>query len=154
MARPPILCLASMEVDIYPKHKYQAVRLLVAKLGNRSAFAKRSGYFVDCVSPDLATLPNGWAERLVPFRTKRTGGVTGWCLEIHDLALSKLAAGRVKDLEYIHALLQAKLIRPGTLKDRIEDTFIPSGEKQTLGLRLKELSKKKPSARRHTRKQK
>jgi hypothetical protein len=30
-------------------------------------------------------LPTGWTERLIPFRTPRTGGVTAWCLDPHDL---------------------------------------------------------------------
>jgi len=41
-----------------------------------SRFFKRKGYYLDCTDPGLATLPDGWNERLIPFRTPRTGGVT------------------------------------------------------------------------------
>jgi hypothetical protein len=33
-----------------------------------------------------------------------TGGAVGWCLEAHDLAVSKLIAGRAKDLEFVAGL--------------------------------------------------
>src|SRR6059036_3860811 len=82
MRRPPLACLKSMELDLYPKHHFQAVLLINSKMGQRSRFADRAGFFVDCVDPGLATLPDGWTERLVPFRTKNTGGATGWCLEL------------------------------------------------------------------------
>src|SRR5579884_1456974 len=97
---PPKNCLVSLELDIYPKHNYQAVKLIIDKLGPRSRFSEERGFTVDCVSPDLATFPDGWTDRLVRFENKNTGGVIGWCVEIHDLAVSKLAAGRRKDLTY------------------------------------------------------
>jgi hypothetical protein len=117
--RPPRTCLVSMEVDIYPRHHPQAVGLIAARLGARSAFARENGFFVDCVTPELAAFPEGWTERLIPFRTKQTGGVTGWCVELHDVAASKLAAGREKDLVYIKALFAARLLKAKMLRERI-----------------------------------
>jgi hypothetical protein len=35
---------------------------------------------------ETAVLPDGWRDRLVPIRNQNTGGGTGLCLEIHDLA--------------------------------------------------------------------
>ena len=137
--RPPRSCLISKEVDIYPKNNYQAVALLISKLGRRSSFAKRNSFFVDVVTPDLITVPDGWTERLVRFCTRNTGGVTGWCLEIHDLAVSKLAAGRDKDLKYIRTLLRHELLRSGTLENRIEDTPATPAGKQAMRARLTEL---------------
>ena len=40
-------------------------------------------------------LPSGWRDRLVPLRNPNTRGATGWCLEVHDLAIAKVA-GREK----------------------------------------------------------
>jgi hypothetical protein len=119
VAAPPKSCLVSMEVDLYPRRHPQAAVLLAAELGARSAFFKKHGFFVDCVTPDLAAFPEGWSDRLMPFCTRRTGGVTGWCVELHDVAASKLSAGREKDLRYVAALLKAGLIKPGVLKKRI-----------------------------------
>ncbi|MEK6778804.1 MAG: DUF6036 family nucleotidyltransferase, partial [Candidatus Deferrimicrobiota bacterium] len=50
-------------------------------------------------------LPKGWEKRLVPVRSADTGGATGWCLELHDLVLSKYAAGREKDLRFNEELI-------------------------------------------------
>ena len=61
LEKPPRACLISAEVDIYPKNHYQAVPLIIGKFGKGSDFATRSPYYVDCVSPDLSTLPDGWS---------------------------------------------------------------------------------------------
>lgn len=119
VTRPPKACLASQELDLYPRNHPQALPMIVSALGRRSSFSRENGFFVDCVSPDLAAFPEGWTERLTPFRTRRTGGVTGWCVELHDVAASKLAAAREKDLNYVRALLGAKLLRPLVLENRI-----------------------------------
>ena len=137
--KPPAACLSSAEVDVYPRTHYQAVLLIQNKLGKTSAFAARSPYYVDCVSPDLATLPDGWTERLVPFKTKNTGGVTGWCLELHDLTLAKLAAGRPKDLRYIRALLRHKLVRPEIIESRLDDMPTTPTGKKTMRADLRKL---------------
>ena len=81
--------------------------------------SKREGFFVDCVTPELAALPEGWTDRLIPFCSRKTGGATGWCLELYDLAASKLAAGRKKDLDYVQALLSCGLINSRMLKGRL-----------------------------------
>jgi len=103
----------------------EAVRLIEDTMGRRTRFFRTYGYYADSVSPELATFPNEWEKRLVPFRTKNTGGVTGWCVEIHDLTISKLAAGRDKDLTYIRALLKHKLVKRAILEQRLADTEIP-----------------------------
>jgi hypothetical protein len=53
---------------------------------------------VDGVSPTAATLPGGWENRLVKVCNENTAGAVGWCLDPHDIAFSKLAARREKDL--------------------------------------------------------
>jgi hypothetical protein len=40
---------------------------------------------------------------------------TGHCLEVHDLAASKLAAWRDKDREFVRILLRDRLIEPNRL---------------------------------------
>lgn len=119
VAKSPKACLVSQEVDLYPRNHPQALALIVDALGRRSRFARENGFFVDCVTPDLAAFPDGWTERLTAFRTRRTEGVTGWCVELHDVAASKLAAGREKDLNYVRALLEASLVKSLILENRI-----------------------------------
>lgn len=143
VARPPKQCLVSLEVDLYPRRHPQTAHLIAAELGRRSAFSRKQGFFVDCVTPDLAAFPEGWTERLIPFRTRRTGGVTGWCVELHDVAASKLAAGREKDLNYVAALLKAGLIKSKILKSRIATLPITPAS-QNEALKLVEQLKAKP----------
>jgi hypothetical protein len=64
-------------------------------------------------------LREGWRERLVPVRNPNTRGCTGWCLEVHDLAASKLAAGREKDLDFVAGLLKHGMAKPASLLQRI-----------------------------------
>jgi hypothetical protein len=95
-------------------------------LGRYSQFEQTFGYFADGVSPSNATLPDGWDQRLIPFSNENTGGATGWCLEPHDLAFSKLAARREKDLKFVTALLRHKLVRSGKLLKLIGSVADPS----------------------------
>lgn len=53
------------------------------------------------------------------------------CLEKHDLALSKLAAGREKDIEFIRELLKHRLINRGKLL-RLVNSEINEDLKQLL----------------------
>ena len=88
-----------------------------------------------------ATLPAGWRERLVPICNANTRGATGWCLEVHDLAVSKLVAGREKDLAFIAALFRHALAQPGLVRERLAATPLPSPAARTAVLaRLSQLS--------------
>jgi len=129
----------TIEADLYPRRHPQAWSLLRAELGNNSKFFKKHGYYLDCADPGLATLPNGWTERLIPFRTPRTGGVTAWCLEPHDLFASKLVAWREKDQKFLRAMLKHKFARPAIVLRRIEILPVSSSRRDALKLLLKEL---------------
>jgi hypothetical protein len=145
VAAPPMNCLMSMEVDLYPRQHPQAAVLLATELGARSSFFEKHGFFVDCVTPDQAAFPEGWTDRLIPFRTRRTGGVTGWCVELHDVAASKLSAGREKDLTYVAALLKAGLVKPEILKSRIVTLPVtPAGKEEVLKLAKQLAAKPRP----------
>lgn len=115
--RPPAEVLLSQECDIYPVNRPEASELLHAHLGRGSDYARQNGFYVDVVTPDLAGLPEGWKSRLHRFRA---GPVTAWCLEVHDLVVSKLAAGRLKDLEFVAALFLRTLADPRTVLRRID----------------------------------
>lgn len=128
------------EADLYPRSRPQAWALLREHLGNRSEFFKRNGYYLDCTDPSLATLPDGWIERLIPFRTPRTGGVTAWCLEPHDLFASKLEPGREKDLQFLRAMLKHKLAKPAVVAQRLQVLPVSSARKQVLQRALEKLA--------------
>ncbi len=127
--RPPAEVLLSQECDLYPRNRTQAAELIEQELGRNSAFARKHGFYVDVVTPDLACLPEGWEKRLRPLRV---GRITASCLEIHDLLASKLAAGRLKDLELAGAMLKLRLARVRTLRARIARLNPASASEQAL----------------------
>lgn len=114
--RAPTEVLLSQECDLYPVNRPETANLLDAQLGRGSPFAQRRGFYVDVVTPELASLPPGWQSRL---KILRAGRITALCLEVHDLIVSKLAAGRLKDLEFVGALLQRRLASLQVLRRRI-----------------------------------
>ena len=65
-----------------------------ACFGEFSHFQESFGIHGDGVSRTTARLPEGWEERLIPYENENTNGVTGWCLEKHDLCVAKLFAGQ------------------------------------------------------------
>ena len=76
------------------------------------------------MSPVTATLPAGWAHRLVPIRNASTRNATGWCLEVHDIAVAKYAAKRGRDHRYKRALWRHGLIEARTFEERLGATSI------------------------------
>ena len=126
-AFPPVEVLVSVECDIWLRDEPEVASRLTDQLGKDSAFAKSTGVYADALPPDLPMLPGGWEQRLVPYSV---GNVTARCLEIHDLIVTKLAAGRLKDYEFIAAVLMGKLARVDEVMRRIQ-TF-PDPHKQAV----------------------
>jgi hypothetical protein len=126
---PPELC-ESMEADVFPKTKPEDSILIDGAIGENSIFHQTFGYYAHGVGDDTAVLPAGAYDRLVRISNANTKGLTGWCLELHDLAVSKLAAGREKDMGFVAALLRHKLIEPNTLRERVD--AVASKEKSEL----------------------
>jgi hypothetical protein len=52
-------------------------------------------------------------------RNDNTNNSTGWCVEAHDLAASKLVAFRDKDRDFVRTLLGEGLIQPRKLLRRL-----------------------------------
>ena len=123
----------SMELDIYPKNKPELSKEIEGSLGRYSQFDTTYKYYADGVSKETAVLPIGWEERLVVVKNENTAGATACCLEAHDLAYSKLAAGREKDINFVKSLLKHKIIKPSQIK-----TLIDNCQDKTLKKTLKE----------------
>ena len=118
----PRVLRASIEADVYPKHRPELSLSLTGNLGELSLFHQTHGIWVDGVSPTTAALPAGWESRLVKVCNENTAGAIGWCLDPHDIAYSKLAARREKDLAFVAELVRHKMIRPGMLEALIANT--------------------------------
>jgi hypothetical protein len=117
---PPLLLRASVEVDVQPKNRPEATDLVDGTLGEDSLFHQTHGFYVHGVLIDAATLPRGWQRRTVLVcDPKWTRGHKGHCVESHDLAASKLAAYRERDLVFVATLLSEGLIAVDVLIDRV-----------------------------------
>lgn len=110
-----------MEVDVVPiddRDGYLA-DLVDGSVGEASMFHEQFGFYAQGVSENTAVLPAGWKERLLRYETPSTNGVVAWCVEPHDLWVSKAVAGREKDIEFCRALLELRLVEPARLADRV-----------------------------------
>jgi hypothetical protein len=124
-SQPPDELLTSLEADIYPLHDPDLAAAIDGALGDGSQFQLAYGYYAHGVGPETAKAPRGWQERLVrrdiPRRIAGRQNPVAWCLEVHDLVLSKCAAGRERDWEYAAEALKARLVQPEVLLARIVD---------------------------------
>jgi hypothetical protein len=95
--------------------------LIDGSIGEASMFHESFGYYAQGVSQVTALAPSGWRDRLVRYESPATNGVVAWCLEVHDLWLSKAAAMRPKDVEFCAALLDRGLVDAAVLRARLID---------------------------------
>lgn len=110
----------SIEVDVQPKSRPEAVDAIDGALGELSIFHQTHGFYVHGISIASAMLPEEWQNRTVPVCDPiATHGKTGLCIEVHDLAASKLAAYREKDRDFVRLLLIEKMVEARILMERI-----------------------------------
>lgn len=93
--------------------------LIDGSIGEASMFHSTFGYYALGVVQTTAVLPSGWRKRLVRFETPGTRGTIAWCLEPHDLWISKAVAGRPKDIEFCAALVKRAMVGSETLRGRL-----------------------------------
>jgi hypothetical protein len=116
--------LVSIEADLFSLRDPADGDLIDGSIGEGSPFHQIFGYYAHGVHMETTVLPEGWRNRLVPIHNQNTGGGTGLCLEIHDLAVSKLIAGREKDLDFLSSLLRHRLILTETIRARLAMTAL------------------------------
>jgi hypothetical protein len=123
--QPPESMLHSLEVAIYPLHDPDAADFIDGALGDGSQFHLAYGYYAHGVGPETAKAPRGWQERLVmrkiPQRVASKRTAVAWCLEAHDLVLSKCAASRDRDWDYATEALKAEIVQADVLLKRLSD---------------------------------
>ena len=109
---------ATRDVDVIPPDDDERLADRISfVLGEASDFDREHGYYAQGVTSRTPTYaPSGWMARTVPIRTDR---YTGWCMEPHDLVLSKLGAGRNKDLEFARDAASLGLVQREELLARL-----------------------------------
>jgi hypothetical protein len=129
---PSALLMASMEADVYPLHRPDLADLIDGAIGEGSPFHDCFGYYAQGVGPETAVLPAGWQDRLVRIQNPNTDLKVGLCLEPHDLAASKLAAGREKDWDFVAEMLASQVADSAVLLERIAQLPLPPDRKNRL----------------------
>jgi len=114
---PPMI-YQSLEADVYPRNYPERADQIDGAIGELSKFHDTFGCYAHGIGPETSTLPAGWEQRVNRIST---GGATGLCVEVHDLALSKYVAGREKDNEF-----NRELARHGIVSKRKLRRLVPS----------------------------
>jgi hypothetical protein len=123
---PPRMAM-SLDVDAYGKSDPGRIFGLAPALGQGSAFEADNGYYLDPISPSIATLPDAWEERLV--RIELEPGLAAWFLEPNDAAVSKYARMEPRDREWIRAGLKASILTLAIIEARFKrTTFLDAAE--------------------------
>jgi len=116
----PARMAMSVDVDAYTKSDPDRVFALAGTLGQGSAFENEHGYYLDPIAPRVATLSEGWEERLM--RIELEAGLAAWFLEPNDAAVSKYARMEPRDREWIRAGLKAGILSLAILDARFAHT--------------------------------
>jgi hypothetical protein len=111
----------SFEVDLIAKKKPDRTEWL-NMIGQDSRFHETHGYYADPVDETTATLPKGWKGRLVNLPPGDTAGVSGLCLDPHDLAIAKYVARREKDIAFNRELAARGFVKKKRLLLLLDDT--------------------------------
>ncbi|MFH0996043.1 MAG: DUF6036 family nucleotidyltransferase [Pseudomonadota bacterium] len=125
-----VLC-RSVEADIMVPESEEKAELIEAVIGELSSFHDTFGYYAQGVDHTTSKLPEGWETRLIEICNRNTNDISGMCLEIHDLIISKLYAARKKDMEFFQAAVSIGLISKEILAERLDKTQM-SEEKRGL----------------------
>ena len=138
---PPELT-QSIEADVFPMEAPQRSIVIDGAIGELSMFHDTFGYYAHGVDDTTATLADGWQQRLVKVENAGTMGAVGWCLDVHDLATSKLIAGREKDLDFVETMVRKSMVSIDTIWKRLEATpGMPPELLQAATARLQRISK-------------
>lgn len=123
--------LMSAEVDLIAKAHPEKTGALNF-IGVFSRFHETHGYYADPVDESTATLPRGWKSRLVNLPPGDTAGVSGLCLDPHDLAIAKYVAGREKDVVFTRALAARGIVKKSLLLELLAKTPIDAASRERI----------------------
>ena len=134
----PEIARRSIECDFLFAGGRANVREKVNKeFGVLTEYQDEHGYYADAVGLATIVLPEGWDKRLKPLHDDN-GNLVANCIDLYDVAASKLIAGRSKDLEYLESILASELITVEEFISRL-DSIKTKVKNDTLSDRLKKL---------------
>ncbi len=136
MKLPPV-AFQSNEADVYPRNHPERADEIDAAIGELSPFHDTHGYYGHGVGPTTAILPADWEQRVVRLCNTNTGGATGLCIDTHDLALSKYAAGRERDMEFNRELVRHGIVSKRKLARLVSSMPIDNERKRLILDRIK-----------------
>jgi hypothetical protein len=113
----------SREADLFASdvsdEEAEQVSDMLENIGHLSTFDDTHGYYVDGVGPHTAVLPSDWRDRSKVYSSPGTQGVVAIVPHPEDIALSKLCAGREKDLDWVSAARDAGFIDLAQVSTRV-----------------------------------
>jgi hypothetical protein len=121
----------SAEVDLIAKQHLDKTESLNF-IGVYSHFHETHGYYADPVDVSTATLPKGWKGRLVNLPPGDTAGVSGLCLDPHDLAIAKYVARREKDIVFTRELALRGIVEKPQLLALLAKTSIDAESRERI----------------------
>ena len=128
--------LVSHEADVYPLEHPERGDLIDGSIGEGSPFERTFGYYAQGFDDGTAAFPEGWRERLIAVSGENTHQATGWCLEVHDLAIAKYVAGRPKDLDFTRVLAIHRMTAKDVLFERLALTSLLDKVRQLIVARI------------------
>lgn len=128
---------ASMEADLAFLNDPDRAKAdgVEAVIGELSSFQTDHGVYAEGIHVETAVLPDGWRARLTHWDLQSSLPANPWFLDPHDLALSKLVAGREKDNAFVDALLRNQLLEVQILRERAEQ--LPPGLAESVVKRIR-----------------
>lgn len=122
----------SIDVDCFTKSDPARIFDVVKALGENSPYHHKHGFYLDGISPQVPSLPEGWTDRLIKVEHE---GLRAWFLDPNDAALSKYARGEPRDRRWIQAGILAGLVSMPVVKARFGSTnFADTEEMQKANL--------------------
>lgn len=120
--RLPDEATMSMEADVAFRNDVDASKAdaVDGAIGELSPFHETYGYYAQGVEISTAILPTGWEQRAEVLDRSDSRPGFARCLEPHDLVVSKLVAGREKDITFATALIRDGFVAVETLHERAE----------------------------------
>lgn len=129
----PYRMTMSNDVDAYTLNDPGRIFDLNDALGENSQYHVSSGFYLDPVSPNMPSFPDGWRNRLIP---RERGGIKLWFVEANDAAISKYARGEERDRRWIQEGILAGVVSPPVVRSRFRTVRHDNPQEQRNAERL------------------